>query len=594
MKLSFHRLILITVFLLFPHISNSKTKTINYFDPVPFSKYVKTQTQLIIKTGDYFEVTSAKGVISVLGSKSGLHNGKFFFAENNKALIFQPERNFSYAETVFVKIKSGLKTSTGDKIEPYAYYFLTCSEDINVDAAEIFSKEIGIDNISIDSLPGDFPTITINYTNNPSSGYIFISNLSFGAHTNSPYLIICSNSGEPYYYKRIGTPCYDFKMQPNGNLTYYNNNRGKFYELNSNYQLIDSFYCRNGYTTDLHELRVLNNGHVLLLSYDIQIVDMSIIIQGGNPAARVTGLIIQELDENRNVVFQWRSWDHFQITDATHQNFLSPQIDYVHGNAIEIDNDGNLMLSSRHMDEITKIDHNTGNIIWRLGGKNNQFTFINDSLKFSYQHAVRRIANSHITLFDNGNYHNPPFSRAIEYDVDDVNKTATLVWEYRNSPSIFSPAMGNVQRLSNGNTLICWGQESPTVTEVTPQGNRSLELTFDNGVYSYRAFRDDWNGPMVGLNENNVTVPEKFNLYQNYPNPFNPTTVIKFDLPGSSKVKLSVYDQLGREVSILLNSNLSAGSYRYNWDASNFCSGVYFYRLVTNDAVETKRMALVK
>ena len=590
--------LLLLIFILIPVNSHSQSniKSINYLSPVSNSQYVKRQTGIIIKTGDYFNVSAAKipGVITVSASRSGLHNGKLILSEDNKTLIFKPEKIFDFAETVCVKINKGLKTNTGKAVQPLSYYFTTCKSDIPVNPVEIFKKELGAENISNDTLPGDFPPITVNYSNNPSSGYVFLSNFSFGAHTNTPYLIMYRNTGEPYYYKRIGTQCFDFKMQPDGNLTYYNNNRLKYFELNSNYDLIDSFCCQNGYTTDLHELRITGNGHAFLLSYDIQIVDMSQIVQGGNPAAHVTGLIIQELDENKNVVFQWRSWDHFQITDATHQNFMAPQIDYVHGNSIEIDNDGNLILSSRHMDEITKINHTTGDIIWRLGGKNNQFAFINDPLKFSYQHAARRIANGHITLFDNGNYHSPPFSRAIEYDVDDVNMTATLVWEYRNNPSIFSPAMGYVQRLSNGNTLIGWGQINPTVTEVTPEGTRALELTFATDIVSYRAFRYDWNGPPVGLSENNNSASVKYMLSQNYPNPFNPSTDIRFEMPVLSDVKLAVYDELGREVTVLLNSKLSAGSYSYHWNASGYSSGIYFYRLETNNFVETRKMILVK
>jgi hypothetical protein len=144
-------------------------------------------------------------------------------------------------------------------------------------------------------------------------------------------------------------------------------------------------------------------------------------------------------------VFQWRSWDHFSILDGSvsgYVNLDSSLIDYVHGNAIELDMDGNLLLSSRHMNEITKIDRQTGEIIWRLGlnALNNQFTFVNDTRGFSHQHDIRRLANGNITLFDNGNFLVPEYSRAVEYALDEQAMTATLVWEYRNDPDAFSPA----------------------------------------------------------------------------------------------------------------------------------------------------------
>jgi len=97
-------------------------------------------------------------------------------------------------------------------------------------------------------------------------------------------------------------------------------------------------------------------------------------------------LVIQEVDTYGTVYFQWRSWDHFLITDATDDiNLLAANIDYVHGNAFEFDLDGNLLISSRHLDEITKINYETGDVIYRFGllSKNNEFIINNDPIGFS-------------------------------------------------------------------------------------------------------------------------------------------------------------------------------------------------------------------
>ena len=94
-------------------------------------------------------------------------------------------------------------------------------------------------------------------------------------------------------------------------------------------------------------------------------------------------------------------------------------------------------------------------------------------------------------------------------------------------------------------------------------------------------------------------IPEKFNVYQNYPNPFNPSTKIKFDIPSGvngsdSKVRLSVYNSLGKEIAELVNENLGAGSYETEVDASDFSSGVYFYKIETDNFSLTKSMFLIK
>jgi hypothetical protein len=83
-------------------------------------------------------------------------------------------------------------------------------------------------------------------------------------------------------------------------------------------------------------------------------------------------------------------------------------------------------------------------------------------------------------------------------------------------------------------------------------------------------------------------------LYQNYPNPFNPSTTIKYELPKSSKVRLSVYDVLGRELSVLVNERREAGVHEVKFDGSNLVSGVYFYRLRASDFIQTNRLVLLK
>ncbi len=88
--------------------------------------------------------------------------------------------------------------------------------------------------------------------------------------------------------------------------------------------------------------------------------------------------------------------------------------------------------------------------------------------------------------------------------------------------------------------------------------------------------------------------PHGLLLHQNYPNPFNPSTTIKYDLPKSSVVRLSVYDVLGREVSVLVNERMDAGVHEAKFDAVGLSSGMYVYRLRAGDYVSTKRMILMK
>jgi len=112
--------------------------------------------------------------------------------------------------------------------------------------------------------------------------------------------------------------------------------------------------------------------------------------------------------------------------------------------------------------------------------------------------------------------------------------------------------------------------------------NDNIQLLFGSGNNSH------------GEKDIKSIIPTKYYLSQNYPNPFNPITKISFDLPNDAKVKLIVYDLLGREIKSIVNNVLTTGKYTFEFDGSNLASGVYFYRLVAGDFTAVKRMVLVK
>lgn len=98
---------------------------------------------------------------------------------------------------------------------------------------------------------------------------------------------------------------------------------------------------------------------------------------------------------------------------------------------------------------------------------------------------------------------------------------------------------------------------------------------------------------VTGVNNVN-TIPTVYSLYYNYPNPFNPATTIKYDLPRQCYVNLTIYNVLGEEVAILVNSEQAAGRYKVLWNANQFASGIYIYRIQASDFVDVKKMMLVK
>jgi hypothetical protein len=340
------------------------------------------------------------------------------------------------------------------------------------------------------SVPSDFPQINIEVLEETAPGKIFITNQG-----STSYLMILENDGTPFFYKRMEHAVWDFKLHPTGTFTRFDG--VAYVEMNEAFNDIDTLMCSSGLILDSHEIQLLPGGEYIVLAQDHRIIDMSEVVEGGNPQANVRGLLLQRLNRSGDVLFEWSTWEHFEIRDAIHEDLTAPFINYVHINSVAVDYDGHYVISSRNLSEVTKINSQTGEIIWRLGGENNQFEFVNDGFGLSYQHDIRPVPNkpNYYTIFDNGRYHIPQFSRAVEFQLDTINMTATKIWEYRSIPDRYSRKKGNVQRLSNGNTLINWAIPGlPKATEVSADGELLYEMDFVDQLETYRTFRFEWDG----------------------------------------------------------------------------------------------------
>lgn len=491
----------------------NNTYPTTYLSPRPGAQLVSPATTIAMRFASTLATEQLKMVaVTAEGNTTGLHTGQLRLADDQRTLIFMPDEPFAPAEVVTVTVASGSEQAKNDGstvIEPFTYTFTIAPTPLASAATRSIQEEIaGIDaapaqiaaaevisqssrNWPYLTVPADLPLVTVNLANEAAEDdYLFLSNFTLSSVPGvAYYTMIVDNNGDPIFYQPgSGT---DFKRQPNGLLTYYSQADRAFMVMDASYQIVDMIQAGNGYTIDFHELQLLPNGHALFMIYDEQKVNMDDIVPGGVHAARVTGLVIQELDTEDNVVFEWRSWDHIPIID-TIVPITTTTIDYVHGNAIEVDQDGHLLVSSRHLNEITKINRETGDIIWRMGGKKNEFAFLDDPIApFALQHDIRRQSNGNITLFDNRTQ-SP--SRGIELQLDEVNKSATLVWSYASEPDAHAFIVGNVQRFPSGNTLINWGSTWPTVTEVNAANEKVFEMTLPAPQMSYRVHRYAWQG----------------------------------------------------------------------------------------------------
>lgn len=133
-----------------------------------------------------------------------------------------------------------------------------------------------------------------------------------------------------------------------------------------------------------------------------------------------------------------------------------------------------------------------------------------------------------------------------------------------------------------------------SVTSISqmPRSSRTFTALSNNNTLYFAS--EDTNIVVIGITQISTEVPKEFSLSQNYPNPFNPTTKFKVQISKLRDVKIVVFDITGRELETLVNEQLKPGTYEVDWNGSKYSSGVYFYKLITDDFAQTKKMVIVK
>jgi hypothetical protein len=204
--------------------------------------------------------------------------------------------------------------------------------------------------------------------------------------------------------------------------------------------------------------------------------------------------IAQEVDiETGEVLFEWHSLDHVGVEESYYHPppDLKRGFDYFHINFIDPYPDGYLTISARRTSTVYKVNRATGEIVWRLGGKNSDFE-MGEGTQTAFQHDVRGHPDNVITIFDNGGARDAQ-SCGIAVKVDGDAMKATLVGEYTRPDKTLADTQGNVQVLPGGNVFVGWGSE-PFFSEFSPEGGLLFDARFPPLVESYRAFRFPWKG----------------------------------------------------------------------------------------------------
>lgn len=274
--------------------------------------------------------------------------------------------------------------------------------------------------------------------------------------------------------------------------------RGACVLYDEHYAQVARIEAGGGYPLDLHELTVTPQDTALIGSYVPTSFDLT--AYGGVSGGVVLNCVLQEIDiATGDTLFTWRALDHIKLEESLMKppkDGASP-FDYFHLNAIDVDRDGNLLISARNTSALYKINRTTGDIMWRLGGASNR-TQAQPAIKlqpasesFWFQHDVRRNADGSLSIFDDGGspYHHP--GRGLVFNLDETAGTATVREAFGAGMKVHVDYQGSTRLLANGNWLVGWGSVG-RLTEFTPDGQVALDASFAGN--SYRALPAAWHG----------------------------------------------------------------------------------------------------
>ncbi|MGB5674452.1 MAG: aryl-sulfate sulfotransferase [Gemmatimonadota bacterium] len=301
--------------------------------------------------------------------------------------------------------------------------------------------------------------------------------------------VIIDNTGRVVWYVTAPDPVLSsFQAHPDGSYTLLGRDTEvqEFGVLDELGNEVGRMACVGWDETRFHEIRVEANGSYWVMCHDRRVADLTDV--GGLPEVELDWTVVQHVSATGSLLWEWRSADHFDITDVGAETIDGASaINVTHGNAIAFDTDGNLLVSFRELDEVTKIDAETGEVIWRFGGGlRNQFNFVNDPKgSFERQHGLRVVESGVIQLLDNGD---AVPSRLVRYRIDEQTMTAELLFEFIDSPETYTPVGGGTDVLPDGGALVSFGRAG-RVVEVSASGDRRWELTGIDQLYVFRAQR---------------------------------------------------------------------------------------------------------
>jgi hypothetical protein len=441
--------------------------------------------------------------IKVVGAQSGRHRGHLRSYVSKTGASFIPAKGFTPGENV--SVRATWRSPRGHRVHLRTSF--TIGQRATIPEME-FPPTPGtaadVQNFHAEPTLHP-PVVTVHTPAGPATapGYLF----------GAPFLgpgqwgpMIFDSAGNLVWFRQVpaGEDAADFRTQiykGRNMLTWWEGRTltfgvgiGEALIADANYRIVAHVRAGNGLWTDEHEFKVTPQGTALLLAY--RPLPATLTSVGGSASGIVLEGVVQEVDvPTKLVMWEWHSLGRVDLTESYSKApaLVTNPYDYFHINSVTTDKHGNLLVSARNTWAIYDINHHTGQIMWRLGGKRSSFA-LGPGVAFADQHNAEWQPDGTLTLFDDeGGPPVKPPSRGEVVKLDRAKGTATLVKEYVRTPPLTTNSQGNLQALPGGGWMIGWGG-LPNFTEFDSTGAVIFDAQFPRGEFSYRVYRLPWSG----------------------------------------------------------------------------------------------------
>ncbi len=485
-----------------PSVTVSAAKPSVTVFPIPGAHVASPQTQIAFRGLPIDQV----GKVVVRGSRTGVHAGRFESDSDHDGGSFLPTKPFVPGEVVTVQTSLHILGTRA----PGTFHFRVATPSGSIPAMPLPpASRVPGDELTFHSRP-DLTPASVEITREdsdpgPDGDDIFLTPQQ-GPTQNG--VMILNDQGTLLWFQPVpqGDMAADLQVQRYQGqqvLTWWQGysgagvGAGEDVIENSSYRQIAVVQAANGLSADLHEFRLTPQGTALITAYypvywnatDLHMSSRQVVLDS----------VVQEIDVKTGLLlFQWDSLDHVPLTDTYESAVTSAgaPYDYFHINSVQLQQNGNLLISARNTWAAYEVDHRTGQVMWTLGGKNSSYK-LESGVQFAFQHDVwlHTDTDPTVTLFDDGA--GPPRvhkqSRGLTVRLDDLHMTATLVGEDLHWPALAATFEGNVQELPGGDDFVGWGQQ-PYFSEFNSQGQVVFDARFVGNNSSYRAYRSPWIG----------------------------------------------------------------------------------------------------